>query len=573
MGIEYLIQSAIDNGWIPAPERDLGSYIADLDPYVEQVFTALTERVQTLGEVGAALTAEHDLERLLEMIVEKGSQVTRADGGTLYLIDEEEQVLCFKIVQNRSLEIRMGGAAGEAISWGALPMITADGDPNHRNVSTYVAHTGEVVNISDVYDVDGFDFTGTKQFDLTTGYRSRSMLVCPLSNHEGNVIGVLQLLNAMDEESDSVIPFSPETEKLATALASQAAIAITNAMLVENLKELFDSLIQTIATAVDEKSPYTSGHITRVTELTMWIAEEINKQESGELATVRFDQNELEELRIAAWLHDIGKIVTPEYIMDKATKLQTICDRIEKVNLRYEIIKRDVEINYLRRQINDADQFTEVAGSDDLKETFRRLDDERAWINRINVGEAPLPEDFSERFEAISERTFEMNGETHHLVQPDEKENLRIARGTLNTQERKIIENHVVATRNMLGKLSFPEDLTRVPEYAGGHHEKMDGSGYPEGLRGEEIPLQSRIMALADIFEALTAEDRPYKEGKNLSEAVIILSSLVDSGKLDGRIFRVFITSDLLRKYAQKYVQLSQRDSMKYDQTGNPLDA
>lgn len=573
MAIEDALESAIRSGWIPASTPELKTTLRQSAPEVQRCLVTLAERVEKLSEVGAALSAEQHPDRLLQRILTEARHLTNADGGTLYLLDEDRQYLRFEIVQTGSLGIEMGRSAGQEITWEPLPMALGDGSQNHQNVSTHTALTGQVVNIPDVYNVDGFDFSGTRAFDASTGYRSHSMLVLPLTNHEEEIIGVLQLLNAVDPESGEVVAFSRESERLARALASQAAIAVTNTMLIRELKELFDALIQVIATAVDEKSPYTGGHIARVAQLTMQLAEEISADQDPELAEVTFSEEEMEELRIAAWLHDVGKITTPEYVMDKATKLETIYDRIHTVALRYEILKRDQIITQLRERFtcDQTDERTPSQPTAPESGSPEDLDAELEWLKEANVGGESISSDQRQKIEDIAQKTYKLDGEIRQLLEEDECENLLIARGTLNPEERKVIQNHVVTTRNMLHQLPFPKHLRKVPEYAGSHHELLDGSGYPLGLAGDEIPIQARIMALADIFEALTARDRPYKPGKKLSEVMHILGTLVRQGQLDERIFRLFIRSGLLRQYAEEQMNPEQVDIVRYDETGRPL--
>lgn len=574
MTIQEALVSAIRSGWIPAPEQDLAARLRQSDPDIQQCLVTLAERVEKLSEVGVALSAERNPDKLLRLILTEARHLTGADGGTLYLLDDDQQNLRFQIVQNGSLAIDMGGAGDKQITWEPLPLTLEDGLSNHQNVSTHSVLTGKVINIPDVYSVDGFDFSGTKQFDKSTGYRSRSMLVLPLANHEEEVIGVLQLINAFDQETGKVIAFSKESERLATALASQAAIALTNTMLIRDLKELFDSLIRVIATAVDEKSPYTGGHIARVADLTMRIAEEINRDQDSEFANISFSEEEMEELRIAAWLHDVGKITTPEYVMDKSTKLETIYDRIHTVALRYEILKRDQIIAELRARLAQ----NEATESGDIQEhqpeiSSEELQAELDLLVEVNRGGEFISDNHLRKIESIAQKTYEMGGQLHPILEPDEIKNLQTGRGTLNPTERGIINNHVVMTRNMLNKLPFPRRLQKVPEYAGSHHELLDGSGYPRGLQGDMIPLQTRIMTLADIFEALTAEDRPYKPGKKLSEAIRLLGRMVEEGQVDDRLFRLFIRSGLLEEYAKQHIKPAQIDCTEYDDTGHPLAA
>jgi len=275
-----------------------------------------SDQIKHLIQVGVALSGEKNINRLLEIIVEEARKLTHADAGTLYIMSDDEAKLKFAIVQNASMNIHMGGTGG-VITWPDVQLTNKDGRPNSANVSAHVALSGKTVNIPDVYHVQGFNFEGTKQFDKKTGYRSKSMLVAPLRNHENDIIGVLQLLNAMDPETGEVINFSPESEEIILALASQAAVALSNSQLIYNLESLFELFIKTIATTIDEKSPYTGGHIRRVVDLTMAIADKINRTGEGVFAAVEFSDDQMRELRMAAWLHDVGKIKIPEYVLDK----------------------------------------------------------------------------------------------------------------------------------------------------------------------------------------------------------------------------------------------------------------
>jgi HD-GYP domain-containing protein (c-di-GMP phosphodiesterase class II) len=294
---------------------------------VQQFTESQLSQIKRLTEIGAALSGEKNIDRLLEMIVEEAQKFTSADGGTLYIMSDDETELQFAIARTTSLKVRMGGTGGQ-ITWPPVKLIDNKGIPNHANVSAYVALSGETVNIANVYDAQGFNFEGTKKFDQSTGYHSQSMLVVPMRNHENDIIGVLQLLNAQNPVTGEVINFSRESQEMTLSLASQAAVALSNNRLIHDLQNLLESFIKTIATAIDEKSPYTGGHVRRVAELTMTIAQKINQATEGHFALISLSDDQLRELRLAAWLHDVGKITTPEHVVDKATKLETIHDRI-----------------------------------------------------------------------------------------------------------------------------------------------------------------------------------------------------------------------------------------------------
>ena len=439
-------------------------------------------------------------------------------------------------------------------------MKNLDGSPNHANVSAYAAITGQVVNISDVYHAEGFNFEGTRKFDAETGYRSKSMLVVPMRNHENDIIGVLQLLNAQIARTTEVISFSTENQKMTESLASQAAVAISNNRLIHDLEHLLESFIRTIATAIDEKSPYTGGHVRRVSELTMTIAEKINKSVDGPYAGVSFDEDELKELRISAWLHDVGKITTPEYIVDKGKKLETIYNRMEALKERFEILRRDHAIEELENGNRQRNRKSVEKTIDSAAKEEMDLDADYEFLTDINTGTKFMDEKMLDRLKNIAGRKWNLGGDLRNLLSDDEVCNLSIPLGTLTDKEKEIVKNHVTVTHKMLSQLPFPKKLKNVSYYASSHHERIDGAGYPFGLKGDEIPLQARIIALADIFDALTAKDRPYKKEKTLSEAVKIMGYMVKDNHIDRDLFELFIKERIHLDYAKKELTPNQMD-------------
>jgi len=513
--------------------------------------------IKKLTEIGVALSAEKNLYRLFEMIVEEAREFSHADGGTLYIMSDDEEELRFTIVQNDTLKVRMGGTGAE-ITWPPVKLRNPDGSPNYANVSAYVALSGKVVNIPDVYTAEGFNFAGTKRFDGQTGYRSKSMLVVPLKDHEGETIGVLQLLNAKDPNTGEVISFSTECQRVTESLASQAAIALSNNRLIHELELLLESFITSTASAIDEKSPYTGGHVRRVAELTMAIAYKINEMREGPFASVTFDADQLKELRMAAWLHDLGKITTPEHIIDKATKLQTVYDRIELLKTRFEVIKRDYEIQALKENCTSTGRADEEDST--LSQRIAELESEMDFLERVNWGGEIMADEMIEKLKKIALRRWDFGGKPYPLITEEELYNLSIRKGTLTEEERDIINNHAMVTHKMLSKLPFPKKLRNVPLYAAAHHEKLDGSGYPFGLKGEEIPLQAKIIALADIFEALTAKDRPYKKGNTLSSALKVMSFMVKDNHLDADLFNLFLQEKIYLDYARQELLPEQID-------------
>ncbi len=521
----------------------------------------LFRRLEQLNDIGASLSSERNVDRLLEKILVAAKTVTHADGGTLYLVSEDQRHLHFEIVRTASLGIAFGGASGAPISskFADLPLYREDGSPNNSMVAAYAALTGQTVNIEDAYCAEGFDFSGTRKFDAGTGYRSQSFLTVPMKNHEGEIIGVLQLINAVDPESSQVRAFAVSDQRLAESLASQAAIALTNRQLIGQLEDLFESFIKLINTAIDEKSPYTGGHCQRVPVLTMLLAEAADKVTEGPLADFHLTDKDRYELKISALLHDCGKITTPVHVVDKATKLQTLFDRIALVDTRFEVLKRDAEIAMLRA----------IAAGESAAEAQARfaaeivtLDDEREFLRRANVGGERMSDADIERVKAIAEsrRWRDTAGADSAFLTTNEVENLTIRAGTLTAAEREIINHHIVATIKMLEQLPWPKHLKNVPEYAGGHHERMDGKGYPRGLTREQMSWQARMMGIADIFEALTAKDRPYKEGMKLSQALGILENFRKNGHVDPDLLDVFLSQGVYVNYAREFLDRSQID-------------
>jgi HD-GYP domain-containing protein (c-di-GMP phosphodiesterase class II) len=526
--------------------------------YMEQeraqraMLESLLNRLGDLNAIGAALSSERDINRLLESILSAARKITNADAGTLYLVDADKQQLTFEILHNDSLDIRMGGTSGNPIPFYPIALYH-DGVPNLAMVVSYSVLRGETVNIPDAYIAEGFDFSGTKKFDAKTGYHSRSFLAVPMRNHEHEIIGVLQLINALDATSGGVKQFSKDDQQLLESLASQAAIAISNRRLIQQLEELFESLISLINTAIDDKSPYTGGHCARVPALTMMLAEAANRNKRGALKDFSLTDKDRYELKIAGLLHDCGKITTPVHVVDKATKLQTICDRINLIDTRFEVLKRDAEIALLRGEKSEAEYSAAI----------RQLDADREFLRRCNIGSEQMQDADVARVQQIARYQWRnLHGELADFLSAEEIENLTIRSGTLTAAEREIINHHIVVTIKMLESLPWPNHLKRVPEYAGGHHERMDGKGYPRGLTREQMSVQARVMGIADIFEALTAQDRPYKDGKTLTESLAILGRLKESGHIDPDLFDVFIREKVYLAYARQFLKPEQIDAV-----------
>lgn len=569
-----------------------------------------------LIDIGIALSAEKNTDKLMETILLEAKDIGNADGGTLYFRTKED-TLKFEILRNDSLGIAQGGTTGEEINIRPQLMYTEEGAPNEKQIVSYAALTGETLNIVDAYDSTDFDFSGTKKFDEGTGYRTTSVLTVPLKNNQDDVIGVLQLLNALDRESGEVIAFSSEIQPMIEALASQAAVALDNATLIEAQENLLDSFIALMARAVDAKSPYTGGHCERVPELTEMLTQAACEIETGPFAEFNLTEEEWYELHIGAWLHDCGKLTTPEYVVNKSTKLETITDRIHEIRMRFEVVKREAIIACQEKIIageGDADLLRA-----DLADTLNSLDDDFNFIAECNLGGEFMGDELADRVKQIADMTWTRTlsdrvGIAHEELKRKQREpekelpcveplladrvdhvidhdtvvhsadpnnpygfrvdvpenkynlgeiyNLCISRGTLTDEERFKINDHIVQTIVMLESLPFPKHLERVPEIAGGHHEKMNGTGYPRKLNGDDMSLPARVMAIADVFEALTAADRPYKSPKKLSDSIRIMSLMVKDQHLDPELFRLFLESGVYRDYADRYLQPGQIDEI-----------
>ncbi len=499
------------------------------------------QELELLHQVSLALSSETNRELLIENILLAAMHFCTADGGTIYM--PVGNGLRFAIVRNHSRGVALGGTKGRAIDLPPIPLRDAgSGKANMRNVAACCANLMRTLNIPDAYRSQEFDFSGAREFDRRYHYRSRSFLTLPMRNHENKLVGVLQLINAQDKDSGKIVAFSPERERIVEALASQAAIALDNLRLLAEQKALLESFIRLIAGAIDAKSPYTGNHCTRVPLLAEMLAKAVCAARDEPFMAFQLDETQWYELRLAAWLHDCGKVVTPVHVMDKATKLETIFDRIELIRTRFEILRRDLVAK--SGSPDQAELQGELAG----------LDDDLRFLERINVGAETLAVEDRARIVALGKRSLYVQGKRQGLLTEDELECLCVGRGTLTEAERLQINGHIVATIRMLEALPLPENLSRVPEYAGGHHERMDGSGYPRGTFAGDLPIQARILAIADTFEALTAEDRPYKAAKTLSESMAIMGHLKANNHLDPDLFDLFIRSGVYLEFAHRFL-------------------
>ena len=552
--------------------QEVSKYLSKAPGAVSAYIYDLEQQIQNLSQIGLALSKERDMSKLLEMILLEAKRISNSDGGTLYMMTDDKR-LKFEIMMTDSLDFHMGGTSGKDIPFYPVKLFDDNGEPNNSMVAAYVGLSGETVNIQDAYKAKGFDFSGTKMFDDKTGYHSKSFLTVPLKNHEDEIIGVLQLLNAQTNKTKKIIEFSPDIQSKVEALASQAAVAITNKNLIKDLENLFESFIKLIASAIDAKSPYTGGHCERVPEITMLLADAVVKTKTGPFADFTLTDQEMYELKIAAWLHDCGKVATPEFVVDKSTKLETIYDRIHEVETRFSVLQRDKQITKLKRELSvERDDSLSVKQKNEkfkqikseYQKSIRQLKKDLSFVKESNIGGEFMSDDKKQRINEISNYKWKPNGKMQNFLSENEVYNLTIPRGTLTPEERQVINDHIVVTINMLDELPYPKHLKNIPEFAGGHHEKLDGTGYPKGLTKNEMSIQARIMAIADIFEALTARDRPYKKGKTLSQAMRILGFMKDDAHIDADLFDIFVKKKIYMKYAKGFLEPEQIDEVTF---------
>jgi HD-GYP domain-containing protein (c-di-GMP phosphodiesterase class II) len=514
---------------------------------------------EELINIGISLSKEKDINILLENILTQARKISNSDGGTLYIADKNFTKLDFVIMQNKSKNIFLGGTKSPVPNsiYPVKLFSTENNEPNHKNVSAVCALKNTTIKIDDAYENKEYDFEGTKGFDSRHDYYSKCLLNIPMKDHKDNVIGVIQLLNPM--KNGKIIKYSKEIIKVIESLTSQASIALTNQLLIKEQKNLFKSFIKLVAEALEHKDATTGGHCNRVPEITMMIANVINDMKNGVFKNFKFNEEEMEELYVAGWLHDFGKVATPEHVMNKSTKLEGLYDKIDHIKIRFEVLKKDIKIKYYDLIYNNND---DISLKNKMNEEINKADNELEFIIKCNTGGESFSKELKEKVKEISKYKIYYNGSYQNILTNEEVDFLTLERGTLSKKERQIMEDHVSLTYELLNKLPYPKHLNKVPFYAGCHHEKINGKGYPNGYSGDELPIQARIIALADVFEGLTASDRPYKDGYKLSKAMNILKFMILDNELDKDIFNLFINQKIYLKYAEDYIKKSQIDKI-----------
>ncbi|WP_455203100.1 HD domain-containing phosphohydrolase [Kaarinaea lacus] len=589
----------------------VNSRISEVDD-LASTMSVMQSSIQQFVEISKALSAEKDFERLLEQILENAREVCHSDGGSILLFDDETLLAECSIIQNVQTATFYGGTHDDKVPYEAIVCRASDDISVKEGVESAVLRQGQVVVVEDINTDDRFDFTHARQRYEHQGYSCRSLLYLPLRNRQQEIIGLLELVNARDQVSNEIVGFVPEVVSYVQALSSQAAISLDNRRLLKAQKDLLDSFIQLIAGAIDAKSPYTSGHCQRVPELARMLAEAAHKASDGPFKDFALSDDEWYELYIASWLHDCGKVTTPEHVVDKAVKLECIYNRLHEIRMRFEVLWRDEQISYYKYL---AQSDTDKAALDKkLNARFSQLQEDYKFIAECNEGGEFMAEEKIERLKLVGAQTWlrhfdDRVGLSHdelvrkqsmpesqlpveeylladkqeHIVPRDdggkpfgdnpygfridvpehaynygELYNLSVARGTLSEEDRFKINEHIIQTIILLNKLPFPKELRRVPTWAGNHHEKLDGTGYPRKLNADDLSIPERIMAIADIFEALTASDRPYKKAKTLSDSIRIMSFMRNDGHVCPELFDLFLTSGVYREYAEEFLSAEQ---------------
>jgi HD-GYP domain-containing protein (c-di-GMP phosphodiesterase class II) len=518
---------------------------------LEKQLSERTRELQQVAEVGRALSTVRDHPVLLTMILSKARELSRADAGSLYLIDEVggNKVLRWKLAQNDSLDVDFE----EKI----LPI-------TRKSLAGYVAMTGETLVIDDAYNLpEGAEYEINRSFDEKNGYLTKSLLVFPMTNHAGEVIGVLQLINrrivgaparlTAENVPASVIPFDQDTAEIMRALASQAAVAVENNLLYESIERLFEGFVTAAVTAIEQRDPTTSGHSFRVADLTVELARVIDRIDSGQFSSVRFTPDQIREVRYASLLHDFGKVGVREQVLVKEKKLYPV--QLENIRGRFEFVMKSVENEAQRRKIDyllekGRDGYDDFAAQvdADAAESILRLQKDFAFIAQSNEPTV-LPEGEFQYLQALANRDYvNIRGERRLLVDPEEARILSIRKGNLDPAERLEIESHVTHTFNFLLKIPWTRDLAQVADIAYAHHEKLNGRGYPRKLAADDIPIQSRMMTVSDIYDALTASDRPYKRAISTDRALDILKMEVNDGLLDASLVDTFIEAKVYER-------------------------
>ncbi len=517
----------------------LNNVIKEINTFSKRQF----RHIDRLTEIGLSLSSKKELDDIFDMILQESLFFTNADGATIYTLSENKKYLNFEVVYNRTLNINLSRLKGN-LNWEPIPLYDENGFPLMKTQAAYVAHTGEIKNYDDIYEQDQFETTGTKQYDKKNNYRTKSILALPLKSHENDVIGVIQLINPINEKGEIDI-FSNEDIHVINSLASLAGIALNNRQLIKGLENLILQFVSSIASAIDRKSKYTGAHIQRVAEISKDLVNIIQK-DNERFSQKKFTHEEIQEIGLAALMHDFGKIITPEFIMDKSTKLEAIIDKIslieERCDFIIDIINKDKEIAKLKNK-----------PTENLDKIISEINYFKVWIEIMNGGTEFMNDDLVRKLEEIYRFRYISNKKEYFILTDDEYEKLSVRKGTLTKDEIVRMQEHAQISYNILSSITFPKKYKNIPIYASLHHEKLNGKGYPFHYKAEQIPFQARIIAIADIFEALTATDRPYKKGKTIEETLTILAKMAKNNEIDSDILDALIDTNYIFNYFERF--------------------
>lgn len=559
--LERMIDNALDHIHLVQSRHEVNERLA-----------GASQEIHELNKVGVALSAEHEAHALMELILTKSRELTRADAGSIYLVERVplrgqrripfakgkpvaegllyEEHLRFSLAQNDTVDV---------------PFREITLEINERSMAGYVALTGEIINVEDAYHLPPeVPYTINRKFDTDSGYRTRSILCVPMRNQKGRIVGVLQLINAKRDAAvklvsnsavaQQVVAFSARQQEVVVSLASQAAVALENSRLYEDIQRLFEGFVRASVTAIEARDPATSGHSFRVANLTVAMAEAVDRCDSGAWRNVRFSRDEMREIRYASLLHDVGKVGVREEVLVKAKKLYPA--QLELIEQRFGFARRTLENESLKAKMEcllekGRDEFLKRQPEFDarLAEALSRLDRHLALVLEANEPTVQPEGEFHQLAEIGNVIYRTQQGESRPLLTSEEIGLLSIRKGSLDEQERRLIEAHVVHTFNFLRQIPWTTELRQIPEIARLHHEKLNGLGYPYKLSAPEIPVQTRMMTIADIFDALAASDRPYKKAVSVDRALDILTTAVADGEIDGGLFDMFRTAKIYEKW------------------------
>lgn len=552
-----------------------------------------TRKLNTILELNDLLISESNHSSVVEKIMDTAADICDADSYFFYNVNDDK-FLTLSYSANRSLKIFRHGS--DNLIYAPTIFLPEVKSKETKTIAESCFFTKSIININNLYANPQYDNSFFSEFDEDNNYSTVSILSFPIITRKGDIVGIAQFINPRDE-SGHTLTFTPDIQNQVISACNLIGILLENKMLSEAYGQLLESFIEVLARAIDAKSPYTGAHCQRVPVIARLLATAAVQTDSGPLKNFEMSTDDWYTLHIASWLHDCGKVTTPEYIVDKATKLETIYNRIHEIRNRFEILRRDAHIEYLKKRLKNTDTPEKLQA--EFIHKVKQLEKDYEFICQCNIGDKKMTTENIAELERISRITFmryfnRMNGlswaERDHIKDKEAYENpglenllqdredllfdkynrgelynLEIPQGTINKEEREKINEHIVVTIDMLKALPFPKELSKVVEYAGAHHERIDGKGYPNGLTGEQMSIPAKIMAIADIFEALTANDRPYKEPKKLSEVLKIMQGMKNSGHIDPDLYKVFITNQVYMDYAEQYISPEQIDDITPD--------